>query len=93
MMTNVKRIGVFNEKRKCLYDDMENICFVWKHNMFASISGILRCVVYYGRSITIYRSIYKNDKNNCYTDLDDEESEAYMKKIEELLEQFEDEKE
>lgn len=45
MMTNVKRIGVFNEKRKCLYDDMENICFVWKHNMFASISGILRCVV------------------------------------------------
>lgn len=37
--------------------------------------------------------IVKNDKNNCYTDLDDEESEAYMKKIEELLEQFEDEKE
>ena len=37
--------------------------------------------------------IVKNDENNCYTDLDDEESEAYMKKIEELLEQFEDEKE
>ena len=37
--------------------------------------------------------IVKNDKNNCYTDLDDEESEAYMKKIEELLEQFKDEKE
>ena len=37
--------------------------------------------------------IVKNDKNNCYTDLDNEESKAYMKKIEELLEQFEDEKE
>lgn len=49
------------KKRKCLYDDMENICFVWKHNMFASISWILRCVVYYGRSITIYRSIYVYD--------------------------------
>ena len=35
--------------------------------------------------------IVKNDKNNCYTDLDDEESEVYMKKIEELLEQFDEE--
>ena len=64
VMTNpkvIKDIKKAIEKRKCLYDDMENICFVWKHNMFASISGILRCVVYYGRSITIYRSIYMYD--------------------------------
>ena len=37
--------------------------------------------------------IVKNDENNCHVDLEDEESEVYMKKIEELLEQFEDEKE
>ena len=35
--------------------------------------------------------IVKNDKNNCHVDLEDEESEVYMKKIEELLKQFEDE--
>ena len=84
----------------------ENVCMmIWKISVLCGIiicllaslgfsdvlfimGGVLLFIVPF-----ICMIIVKNDKNNCYTDLDDEESEAYMKKIEELLEQFEDEKE
>lgn len=84
----------------------ENVCMmIWKISV---LCGSIICLLAFLRfSDVLYimggvllfivpficMIIVKNDKNNCYTDLDDEESEAYMKKIEELLEQFEDEKE
>ena len=84
----------------------ENVCMmIWKKSkMCGSIICLLASlgfsdVLYIMGGVLLFivpficMIIVKNDKNNCYTDLDDEESEAYMKKIEELLEQFEDEKE
>ena len=70
----------------------ENVCMmIWKISVLCG--SIICLLASLGFSDVLCMIIVKNDKNNCYTDLDDEESEAYMKKIEELLEQFEDEKE
>lgn len=84
----------------------ENVCMmIWKISVLCgSIICLLASLEFSGALYAmggvllfivpfICMIIVKNDKNNCYTDLDNEESEAYMKKIEELLEQFEDEKE
>ena len=74
----------------------ENVCMmIWKISVLCG--SIICLLASLGFSDVLYIMggvlLFIVDKNNCYTDLDDEESEAYMKKIEELLEQFEDEKE
>ena len=75
----------------------EDVCMmIWKillaflgfSDVLYIMGGVLLFIVPF-----ICMIIVKNDKNNCHVDLEDEESEVYMKKIEELLKQFEDEKE
>lgn len=82
----------------------ENVCMMtWKISVLCG--SIICLLAFLGFSDVLYimggvllfivpfmcMIIVKNDKNNCYTDLDDEESGVYMKKIEELLEQFDEE--